>query len=418
MSPQSLKKAISFETTFGVYTVSELLGEGGAGRVYGGIGLDEKPVAIKVLAEERASADKRRRFKNEIAFLERNKHTNIVTVIDRGLARDKQVTGPFYVMHRYDKNFRLLINDDLSPEHILPLFIQILDGIEAAHIQGVIHRDLKPENVLYDPGANILAIADFGIARFSEEFLATSVETTPAQRLANFAYAAPEQRAPGQTVTASADIYALGLMLNEMFTGTVPHGTEYQSISDISREFGFLDPIVAKMLRQTPKDRPASVAEIKGLIQQHYSEEILFQKLSKIEGTVIKRREIDEPLALSSPKLIGIDWKNRELKLKLDRQVTAEWKYALLQMGNFSSLLGKGPEMFLFNGDEAIVEAEEHQVQRIVTFFKDWLPQATKKLKEMKEQAALQEEAERLDSLRRQREAEEQRLRVLRNTKI
>src|SRR5271163_4688324 len=77
-----LKKPISFETTFGIYVVDELLGEGGAGRVYGGVGIDEKPIALKVLAQDKATTDKRRRFKNEIAFLARNKHPNIVTVID------------------------------------------------------------------------------------------------------------------------------------------------------------------------------------------------------------------------------------------------------------------------------------------------------------------------------------------------
>ena len=90
-----LKKAVSFETTFGVYVVHELLGEGGAGQVYGGVGPDGTAIALKVLAEERASADKRRRFKNEISFLERNKHRNIVTVIDYGVARGGEINGPF-----------------------------------------------------------------------------------------------------------------------------------------------------------------------------------------------------------------------------------------------------------------------------------------------------------------------------------
>ena len=58
-----LRKKISFETTFGVYVVDEVIGEGGAGLVYGGVGPDESPIALKVLAEERATADKRRRFK-------------------------------------------------------------------------------------------------------------------------------------------------------------------------------------------------------------------------------------------------------------------------------------------------------------------------------------------------------------------
>ena len=104
-----LRKPVSLETTFGVYVVHELLGEGGAGRVYGGVGPDGTSIALKVLAEERASADKRRRFKNEISFLTRNKHRNIVTVIDHGVARGGELNGPFYIMRRYLCSLRQLM---------------------------------------------------------------------------------------------------------------------------------------------------------------------------------------------------------------------------------------------------------------------------------------------------------------------
>ncbi len=133
-----LKRPIAFETTFGIYTVDELLGEGGAGRVYGGVGIDQAAIALKVLAEERTSADKRGRFKNEIAFLARNKHPNIVTVIDHGISRGGEIVGPFYVMPRYPFNLRNLMQAGISPELVLPLFSQILNGVEAAHLQGVV----------------------------------------------------------------------------------------------------------------------------------------------------------------------------------------------------------------------------------------------------------------------------------------
>ena len=100
-----LKKPISFETAFGMYVIDELLGEGGAGRVYGGVGIDEAPIALKVLAQDRATADKSRRFKNETAFLARNKHRNIVTVIDYGIASSGELVGPFYVMRRYNSTY-------------------------------------------------------------------------------------------------------------------------------------------------------------------------------------------------------------------------------------------------------------------------------------------------------------------------
>ncbi|MEO7859296.1 MAG: serine/threonine-protein kinase [Nitrospirales bacterium] len=413
-----LKNPASFETTFGIYVANELLGEGGSGRVYGGVAPDGTAIAIKVLSEERASKDKRQRFKNEISFLSRNKHRNIVTVIDHGLARGGDINGAFYIMRRYQGSLRQLMQRRISPDGVMPLFSQILDGVEAAHLQNVVHRDLKPENILYDQDSNTLAIADFGIARFTEELLATLVETMPAQRLANFQYAAPEQRTPGQPVWAPADLYALGLLLNEMITGDVPHGTEYRLISSVSKEMSFLDDIVAKMLRQVPQERPASIAELKGLIQRYQSEAVSVQRLSRLSSTVIGAQEIDEPLAHEAPHLINADWDGRQLTLTLDREVSGDWVNALSQMDSTSYVMGKRPERFSFHGNQAFIDAEEFEVQPIINHFKGWLPVATQKLKFLLERAAQQEEAERKEKLRREREAEEQRLRVLRSIKI
>jgi serine/threonine protein kinase len=413
-----LKKSVSFETTFGVYSVDEVLGEGGAGRVYGGVGPDGTAIALKVLAEERASADKRRRFKNEISFLTRNKHRNIVTVIDHGVARGGDLNGPFYIMRRYHCNLRQLMEKPIPPDGVLPLFSQVLDGVEAAHLQNVVHRDLKPENILYDQDSKTLAIADFGVARFTEELLATLVKTSLAQRLANFQYAAPEQRTPGQPVGAPADMYALGLLLNEMITGAVPHGTDYRSISSVSKELSFLDDIVAKMLRQVPQERPASIAELKGLIQRYQSEAVSVQRLSQFNAEVISAQEIDDPLANEPPRLVGFDWDGRELTLTLDREVSEYWVSALGQMDSTSSVMGKGPEAFSFRGNQAFVDAEEHEVQSTINFFKGWLPTATQKLKFLLERAAQRQEAERKEKLHHEREAEERRLHVLRSIKI
>jgi serine/threonine protein kinase len=413
-----LKKPVTFETTFGVYTVDELLGEGGAGRVYGGSASDQSAIAVKVLSEERASADKRRRFRNEIFFLARNKHRNIVTVIDHGVARGGVIEGPFYVMRRYNGSLRELIQARISPDGVLPLFSQILDGLEAAHLQGVVHRDLKPENILYEGDSKTLAIADFGIARFTEDILATLVETAPGQRLANFQYAAPEQRNRYQSVDLRADVYALGLILNEMFTGAVPQGTQYRLVSSVSPELSFLDEIVAKMLRQMPEERPGSVAELKGLIQRYRSEAVTAQRLSRLDGTVIRTQEIDDPLAHEAPRLVGADWDGRRLILTLDREISENWIAALRRMGRYSSGWNKGPETFSFRGNQAFVDAEENEVQSLIDYFKGWLPVATQTLKTLLEQAAHREEIEQREKLRQDREAEERRLRVLQNIKI
>ncbi|MEK7802359.1 MAG: serine/threonine-protein kinase, partial [Pseudomonadota bacterium] len=380
-----LRNPIHFETTFEAYTVDEQLGEGGAGRVYGGVGCDDKPIALKLLAKERTTSEKRRRFKNEIAFLARNKHPNIVSVIDHGLDPEG---SPFYVMKRYDNNLRKIICEKNEAEDVLNLFSQMLDGIEAAHLQDVIHRDIKPENFLFDENEKRVAVADFGIASFTDDLLVTAIETTGSQRLANFQYAAPEQRVPGEKITKAADIYALGLILNELFTRKVPHGTNYVTIGSIAQEMAFLDPIVASMLQQKPEDRPQSIFEIKTRIQLYKAEAVSHQRLSLISETVIPSEEIDEPLAVEPPRLANIDWKNGTLTLFLDRPVNADWQRALSNMRHYTSVMGIGPDKFRFTHDKAVVSAAEQDVQQVVNFFKDWLPIATQELRFMLEQEA------------------------------
>jgi hypothetical protein len=203
-----------------------------------------------------------------------------------------------------------------------------------------------------------------------------------------------------------------------MFTGAVPQGTEYQLISRVSKELAFLDEIVARMLRQAPKDRPALIADLKGLIQRYQTEAVSMQRLGRLDATVVHEQEIDEPLALEPPRLVSMDWDGRRLTLTLDREVSSSWVSALCQMDNTSAVMGLGPETFSFDGNQAFVDAQEHEVQPAINYFKGWLPVATKTLRHLLEQAAKRLEAQRKEQIRVDREAEERRLRVLRNTKI
>lgn len=413
-----LTKPIEVETTFGTYRLEEVIGEGGCGRVYGGYGLDNNPVAVKVLNNS-VSSDKRRRFKNELAFLTKNRHMNIVTAIDHGLAQAGPVTGPFYVMPRYHSSLRELMAVGLEPTKVLPYFSQILDGMEAAHLVGVIHRDLKPENVLLDRASDTLAVADFGAARFVEDLLATTVETAPTQRLANFQYAAPEQRTtPNTIVGRPADIWALGMILNEMFTRTAPYGTEYQTISQVAPHFGFLDEVVRQAIRQSPGERQASIEQIKTQIMKHQFEAVTQQKLNTLTNQVVTAKEIDDDLALTPPRLIHAEWNRGQLMLTLDRRVSAKWTQAFYNMGSYSSLMGADPGQFVFEGDRVNVSVREEQAQLVVDYFKGWLPQASAVLKGRLEEAERERQVELRNQLRRQKEAEEQTLRVNRALRV
>lgn len=252
------ERALTFHTAFNTFTCKnkQPLGSGGTGVVYEAEDVDGSVYAVKVL-NATADSQKLRRFKNEMSFCSGRRHKNIVRVLDYGVSFAGEGKQPFYVMPLYGGTLRSLIRAGIRPGEVLPLYAQILEGIHAAHGEGVWHRDVKPENILHDVKAGVLVIADFGIAHFREEDLYTAVETSDRERLANFLYSAPEQRLRGKTVDKSADIYALGLILNEMFTLEVPQGTGYRRIANASQDFAYLDEIVDQMIQQDPKRRPS-----------------------------------------------------------------------------------------------------------------------------------------------------------------
>ena len=266
---KSVKKVKVFQTTFSAYHYIGYIGEGGVGNVVKVEDEKKDTYALKYLKSEIINTDKLRRFKNELYFGKRNLHKNIIKVFDDGYIYTKDIKCPFYVMDYYSETLHTLMKDDILLTDILPYFVQILDGIEAAHNNKIWHRDIKPKNILFDSTTKTMLIADFGIAHFEEEYLHTAVETQARDRLANFQYAAPEQKIRGQRVDQRADIFALGMILNEMFTGIPPQGTDFQKISDFSPEHAYLDSLVDQMLKQKADQRPKDIATIKKWLIDH-----------------------------------------------------------------------------------------------------------------------------------------------------
>ncbi|HTB21455.1 MAG TPA: serine/threonine-protein kinase [bacterium] len=258
-----------FETSSDSYQGIGVIGEGGPGRVFRVTDSEGTEWALKILKPDNLDIGRAKRFRNEIGFGRRNTHKNIVTIVDEGFREEGGIKCPFYVMKKYAGTLRHLMDAGLPEDKRLSVFWKILDGLESAHLQRIYHRDLKPENILCDADGDDVAIADFGIAHFAEEHLFTSIETRPGARLANFQYAAPEQRQRGATIDHRSDIYALGMILNELYTGTLLQGTQYKKIAEVFPEMAFLDDLVEKMVRQTPADRIGSVTEIKDALKIH-----------------------------------------------------------------------------------------------------------------------------------------------------
>ncbi len=414
----SLRKPIVFETPFNQYIGTDIIGEGGTGRVYKATGDDNSAYAIKLLHSEKATREKMKRFKNEVEFCSRNRHSNIIEVLGSGNVVDGKKQSPFYVMPLYASSLRTLLEAGISPERVLYYFSQLLDGVEAAHLQKVIHRDLKPENVLYDEVQDRLLVADFGIAHFEVEDVYTDADTSPNDKLANFQYAAPEQRRRGSKVEYPADIYALGLILNEMFTGLVPYGTRYKTISDVAPDYGYLDDMVTEMLNQSVEERINSIAVVKRQLIGRGVEFVSLQRLSALQ-TVVPVTDIDDPLINDPPFLRDYDYKRGVLILYLSRPVNDKWIFEMRTMRASLTFAGhKRPEQFDILGNTAVTRAEEQNVQQIINDFKTWLPIANRQYEQTIREEQRKEEERQRRELQMEIEELERERRVRANVRI
>jgi serine/threonine protein kinase len=149
-------------------------------------------------------------------------------------------------------------------------------------------------------------VADFGIAHFSSDLL-VAVETSAHERLANFTYSAPEQRTRGQAVGPPAGIWALGLIVDELFTGQIPPGRDHPRISSHVPKFAHFDQIVDRMLQQSPQARPGA-----GILKSHFSVE----RPGSISSDAIHLAPVgfegDSELHLKSPANLRLNIKRHE----------------------------------------------------------------------------------------------------------
>ncbi len=255
----------NYETAFFNYKILEEVDRGGNGIVYKVENERKDVFALKILNPENDKFDSSARFKNEIYFLLRHKNQNLIELKDYGFTKTKTGKQIFYVMPYYKDNFRKVMNLGLRYDLLMEYFTCALKGVMAAHEEKIAHRDLKPENMLVDTTSKRLVVSDFGIAQFAEGKIATVHSEN--DRLANFPYASPEQRDGKGEVTYLTDIYSLGYILNEMFTGNRPDGSGYKTIAQVDNKFAYLDQLVERMINNNPANRPQSLAEVLEFIE-------------------------------------------------------------------------------------------------------------------------------------------------------
>lgn len=277
----------------GAYVITREIGRGGMGTIYLAARADgyfEKEVAIKVLNRGAATEDLVRRFRAEREVLARLDHPNIARLMDAGTMEDGR---PYFVMEYVEglPITRYVTERALSVDERLSLFVKIAAAVETAHRNSVIHRDLKPSNILVNHEGEP-KLLDFGIAKTRRPQIDPLEITSFKQQRLTPMSASPEQ-VKGESVTASTDIYTLGVVLYELLTGVRPHrfATSHPSDEDLvevichqtparpsqavkdrhrRRELrGDLDAIVLRSLQKSPKQRYVSVAEFAEDIRAH-----------------------------------------------------------------------------------------------------------------------------------------------------
>lgn len=225
----------------GRYEIMEVIGVGGMAVVYKAYdNMEQRTVAVKILKDEfLANEEFKRRFKNESKAIAVLSHENIVRVFDVSYGDMLQYIVMEYVDGITLKEY-VQQQGKIDPREAVYFISQILRALQHAHDKGIVHRDVKPQNIMLQENGTI-KVTDFGIARFSRSETKTMTDSA----IGSVHYISPEQ-AKGNVTDAKTDLYAAGVILYEMLTGSLP----FQSDNAVSVALMQLqkDPIMPREL--------------------------------------------------------------------------------------------------------------------------------------------------------------------------
>lgn len=262
-------------TIAGRYVIEDVIGEGGMAAVYRAKHrLSDRHVAIKIMNADLATNPvTQERFRREAKAAQKIAHPNVIEILDQGETGD----GSLYLVMELlegDTLAGLVEDGKVKKDRALPILIQIARALARAHDLEVIHRDLKPENIFLarqPDGSELVKLLDFGIARSMQDVRLTGtgeVFGTPQ-------YMAPE-RITSTEAGPAADLYALGVMAFEMFTGRLPFEANdvatwfikhMKEAPPSMRQFDktlpeALDELVLELLAKDPTDRPVDAHRV------------------------------------------------------------------------------------------------------------------------------------------------------------
>ncbi|MFA7480129.1 MAG: protein kinase [Vulcanimicrobiota bacterium] len=275
---------------FGRFKVLDLLGRGGMGQIFRVLPHDDptaSPMALKVIDSSNLSKVDRLRFEREFQLTSQFNHPNLVKVYEFGSYR-----GTTYFTMEWVKGFPINRafekalkeeSDTQLPSVAVKWIDDILAGLELLHESGIVHRDLKPENVLIDTNGRA-KLLDLGLASHFKEVQSSSRLTLPGAVLGTVHYMSPEQVIGGE-VDVRSDLYALGVMLYEWFSGSLPFdGPDplgvlgqilHEPVPPLAPRLSLpraAIQLVERLLSRELDERPASAAQVRRLWKATFTE--------------------------------------------------------------------------------------------------------------------------------------------------
>lgn len=287
------------------YEIIEEVGSGGMATVYKAIQKSlDRPVAVKVLNKSfHADSTIVQRFEREAKLGASFQHENIVHIYDYGKAPE------FCIMMEYVDG--VTVSQIINKNGVLPtdvgvmIALQVANALEYAHARGLIHRDIKPSNIMVRRNGEV-KLMDFGIARTK----GLEALTQPGMLVGTPSYMSPEQ-AIGQPLDARSDIFSLGIVLYEMFTGAKPFQDEvtasiaakilkgkYLSPRSINSELPrSVQRSIKKCLKNKPHKRYASMQELERALGRRIKGMNRASSLKRISDYLVASELVEAPPA-------------------------------------------------------------------------------------------------------------------------
>jgi serine/threonine protein kinase len=316
----------------GPYRLVRELGRGSMGVVHLAE-FEGRSYAVKLLVAGAVSPEVRERFRLEGEILDRLDHEGIARMIDvGGVIGAGGIPQPWIAMEYVDGVSLLEYADQvsLSLDARIELLARVCDAVQHAHERGIVHRDLKPANILVRADGRPVVL-DFGVARLTAgDHRPTELATRTGQLLGTPQYMSPEQvQADPAGIAPASDVYSLGMIAYELFSGRVPYDASSLSLVEAmgiilyteppplgrqdARFRGAVERVVAKALEKKPADRYRAAGELALDLHRildrrpvHAPGPSLWRMLSRWTRT--QRRLVAAVLALLGVALLAVTW--------------------------------------------------------------------------------------------------------------